>query len=118
MIIPQKIQRRMDLHESFLMAADFKFIGKLTLNKYDADSIFNNFGIYGSKFSALSLCNQYSVYGNPYSHLSAYNLYTTNPPYIILRGKLYGRLSKNRYLNEIVVNPDNIVEWMHQVGLY
>lgn len=118
MIIPQIIQRRMDLHESFLMAADFKFIGKLTLNKFDADSIFNNYGIYGSKYSALSLCNQYSVYGNPYSQLSAFNLYTTNPPYIILRGQFYGRLSKNRFLNGNVVNPDNIAEWMHQVGLY
>lgn len=61
---------------------------------------------------------QFSDYGNPYSILSAYNVHSSTPPFIILKGKIYGRLSKNQFLEGIIINPDRLVEWMHKLDLY
>lgn len=118
MEIPQILQRRIDLNESFLMSADFRYIGKLTLNRFDSESVLNSTGLYGNRFSSMSVANQYSDYGNPYSILSAYNIHTSTPPFIILKGKFYGRLSKNKFLEGIIINPDRLVEWMHKIDLY
>ena len=72
--------------ESFILSSDGQFLGKLSLNRYDPDSISNNYGLYGSRFSATSIKNRYSTYGSPYSSLSPFNAYTTTPPsYIFAR---------------------------------
>lgn len=34
--------------ESFLIASDGQFLGKLSLNRYDIDSISYEYGLYGS----------------------------------------------------------------------
>ena len=38
--------------ESFLIASDGQFLGKLSLNRYDIDSISYEYGLYGSIYSA------------------------------------------------------------------
>lgn len=103
--------------ESFLIANDGQYLGKLTLNRYDAESISNDYGSYGSMYSATSIKNQYSTYGSPYSSLSPFNPYTSTPPQIYLRGQRIGFLSKNRYLFGSV-DPDQINIWMQNNGLY
>lgn len=59
------------------------YLGKLTTNKYDTDSISNEYGSYGSKYSQTSIFNSYSSFGSSYSQFSPFNKYASNPPKIV-----------------------------------
>ncbi len=59
-----------------------KYLGTLSNNHYDSDSVSNPYGRYGSKYSSDSINNPYGKYGSPYSNDSANNPYATNPPAI------------------------------------
>lgn len=59
-----------------------KYLGNLSANPYDADSVNNPYGRYGSEYSQDSINNPYGQYGSPYSNDSANNPYATNPPTI------------------------------------
>lgn len=111
------ITARIHRSESFIVANDGQFLGKLSLNKFDPESILNPYGSYGSVYSATSIHNRYSTYGSPYSSLSPFNPYTFTPPIIYLRGRKVGFLSVNPYLNGSV-NPNNINDWMKYNALY
>ena len=68
----------------YLYSNDGKtYLGKLTTNKYDSESIFNEYGTYGSKYSTKSIFNEYGTYGSKYNTQSAFNPYTTTPPIIV-----------------------------------
>ena len=43
------------------------YLGKLVTNKYDTDSIWNEYGTYGSQYSSNSIWNEYGTYGSAYS---------------------------------------------------
>ncbi len=74
------------------------FLGCLTCSKYDAGSVLNDYGSYGSRYSATSIVNQYSQYGSRYSSESACNPYTSSAPVVVDRaGNYYGELTVNRY---------------------
>lgn len=82
-----ELNRRVKNGESFIIANDGQFLGKLCLNIYDPESILNMYGLYGNPYSVTSINNKYSMYGSQYSSLSPFNPYTTTPPAIFLRGK-------------------------------
>lgn len=105
------LNRRISNGESFILANDGQFLGKLCLNIYDTESILNRYGLYGNPYSATSIYNKYSMYGSQYSSLSPFNPYTSTPPAIYLRGVKNGVLSVNRYLYRSV-DPMHIQEWM------
>lgn len=107
---------RVNNRESFILANDGQFLGKLCLNIYDPESILNRYGLYGNPYSAVSIHNKYSVYGSQYSSLSPFNPYTMTPPVIYLRGIKVGFLSINNYLMGSV-DPNQIQEWMKFNGL-
>lgn len=111
------IEERINRRESFIIADDKQYLGKLCLNRYDVESILNIYGLYGSPYSSTSINNKYSTYGSPYSSLSPYNPYTATPPTIYLRGVKAGRLSVNRFLLGSV-DPRQIQEWMKINNLY
>lgn len=46
---------RVRRQESFILAQDGQFLGTLSSNIYQSDSIMNEYGIYGSKYSATSI---------------------------------------------------------------
>ncbi|RPD44903.1 hypothetical protein DNI29_19575 [Hymenobacter sediminis] len=117
---PAELSEKISRKQSFLLSNDGQFLGKITFNKYDADSIVNQYGSYGSKYSATSIFNQYSSYGSQYSSLSPYNRYTSTPPKIYLRGELWGFLTKNKYLGPKTVEPEALQEWMqiNRIGMY
>ena len=50
---------RVRRQESFLLAQDGQFLGMLSSNKYQSDSVMNEYGSYGSKYSSTSIFNQY-----------------------------------------------------------
>ena len=81
-----------------IIAADGIFLGTLNENAYDSNSIYNEYGTYGSKYNAKSIFNQYGNYGSDYSSLSPFNQYSTSPPGLYDRqGNFCGTLSVNRY---------------------
>lgn len=101
-----------------LVAADsnYTYLGKLTTNQYDSDSIYNKYGNYGSKYSSESIWNDYGNYGGKYSSYSPFNQFTTTPPYIIDgNGNIVGRLTVNPYVYG-AVSPYQIYGILLQLG--
>lgn len=67
-----------------------KYLGNLSANQYDPDSVNNPYGQYGNKYSPDSINNEWGQYGSPYSPDSARNPWATNPPVIIGDGDGFG----------------------------
>ena len=63
-----------------------KYLGTLSNNRYDPNSVSNPYGQYGSKYSPDSINNPYGQYGSRYSPDSTNNPYTINPPAIVSPG--------------------------------
>ena len=112
-----ELDNRISRGESFIVANDGQFLGKLCLNVYDPESILNTYGLYGNPYSATSINNKYSLYGSQYSSLSPFNPYSSTPPTIYLRGSKFGFLTVNQFLY-ISVHPKQIKEWMKYNSLY
>ncbi len=84
--------------DSYLLAQDNQFLGKITDNQFDNDSILNEYGPYGSEYSTTSIFNEYSVYGSPYGQFSINNPYCSTPPKLVINGRLLGFVTKNQYV--------------------
>jgi len=91
------------LDGSVIIAEDGTYLGKIT-DKYDSESIFNQYGTYGSKYSQSSIWNQYGTYGGKYSAYSTFNPYTSTPPKIYKNRTYIGYLTVNKYLDN-AINP-------------
>jgi hypothetical protein len=91
---------------SKLIAQDNKntYLGKIK-NSYSTDSIFNEYGTYGSEYSSTSIWNEYATFGNEYSSYSPFNEYTGTPPMIIKDGEVIGYLSANKAI-EPSISPN------------
>jgi len=86
------------LSELRIIASDGTFLGTLNENQYDSNSIYNQYGKYGSQYNTTCIFNRYSVYGSDYSDKSPFNQYANNAPGLYDRqGNFYGTLSINRY---------------------
>ncbi len=83
---------------AYLVADDGEYLGLISSNRFDSDSITNEYGTYGSKYSPTCILNQYGEYGSKYSTKSAFNKYTQNPPQIIYQGSFFAYLTVNKYL--------------------
>ena len=66
-----------------LYSRDGEYLGKVSSNPYDPESISNPYGKYGSQYSPDSVNNPYGKYGSKYSSESANNPYATNAPVIV-----------------------------------
>jgi hypothetical protein len=88
-----------------LLASDGTYLGKVSSNQFDYESICNDFGAYGNPFAYVSVRNDFGPYGNPYSLKSVYNEFTSTPPRIIYQGAVVGYLTKNSYLRG-ALDPD------------
>ena len=111
------ILERAEQGQSFLVADDGQFLGKLNLNQYDLESISNIYGPHGSQYLSTSIKNKYSQYGSPYSSLSPYNQYSNTPPTIYIKGSKYGYLTKNKYKSGTIFDPDSLNELMRKNNL-
>lgn len=60
-----------------------QYLGNLSSNQYDPNSVSNPYGRYGSKYSPDSINNPYGQYGSKYSNDSPNNPYGSNAPVII-----------------------------------
>ena len=59
-----------------LVGADGTYLGVLSNNQYDPNSVSNPYGKYGSPYSPSSVNNPYGKYGSPYSPSSINNPYS------------------------------------------
>ena len=59
-----------------------QYLGNLSANKFDENSVSNPYGRYGSEYSPDSIKNPYSQWGSPYSNKSVNNEYATQAPVI------------------------------------
>lgn len=86
-----------------LIAQDDKntFLGKIA-NPYDSESIFNEYGTYGSQYNSSSIWNQYGTFGSEYSMHSPHNSYTSTPPMIIKNRKILGYLTVNKSIKSSI----------------
>ena len=83
----------------YIAADDGKFIGRITTNKYDSDSILNDYGDHGSEYSSDSIFNDYGSYGSEYSGESAFNDMASSPPRVYtINGQFVGYLTTNDYI--------------------
>jgi hypothetical protein len=74
------------------------FLGCINCSQYDSDSIFNEYGTYGSKYSDTSIWNPYGTYGSRYSDDSPWNPYASNPPVVVDHdGNFYGYFTANQF---------------------
>ena len=98
--------------ESFLIANDGSFLGKLTTNEFESDSLLNEFGPYGSEFSPKSIFNSFGTYGSEFSSESPFNEFTSTPPKIYINGNFYGYLTVNDFVSGKKINPKGIKQWI------
>lgn len=89
-----------------------KFLGVLSTNKYDSDSLANQYGIYGSPYSADSIFNKYGTYGSEYNQLSPFNQYSSQPAVLKNNiGQTVAKVSNNSYLGNNVINATELFNW-------
>ena len=98
--------------ESYIIAHDGTYLGKLTSNDFDTDSLLNDFGPYGNEFSPKSIFNEFGTYGSEFSSQSPFNEFTSTPPKIFVNGALYGQLTVNEFVAGKKVNPKGIKQWI------
>jgi len=102
-----------------LVACDINqtYLGKLTTDILDSDSIFNELGTYGSSTSVYSIWNKYGKFGNEYSVYSAFNRHSITPPMIIdYDGNVIGRLTVNKNVTG-AISPYEIYDFLKTLGL-
>ena len=109
-----------DTHGSLKLVADDldrTYLGSLSTNKLDSDSIFNEFGTYGNKFSSKSIWDEFGFYGGKFSAYSPFNEFTAMPPLIEdSEGNILGRLTVNKFVTG-AVDPSLIYDTLTNLGL-
>lgn len=91
-----------------IVALDMTFLGKVGWDD-ENDSIFNVHSFYGSRWAANSIWNEYGPYGSDTSEYSPFNHRAFSPPFLVMDGEIIGFLSANGELIEapryILVTP-------------
>ena len=88
------------------------FLGCLSCNRFDSDSVLNQYGTYGSQYSSISIWNRYGQYGGAYGTYSPCNQYSSSPPVVVDRsGNFYGYLTINQYQRQRLTDR-TVAEWL------
>lgn len=85
-VLPSKAQSLSDLDgNAFLFNFKTKqFLGNISSDRLDDESICKQFGDYGNQFSDVSILNRFGDYGDQFSDFSAFNPNAEYPPMIVL----------------------------------
>ena len=88
------------------------YLGCFSCNEFDSESVFNEFGRYGSRFSSTSIWNHFSSYGSEFSSDSACNQFASNPPILVdTNGRSFGALTLNQFARGAIADA-TIVRWL------
>ena len=78
------------------------YLGCLNCDAAEPESVFNEFGSYGSPYSPYSLWNAETTYGSARSPMSPLNPRATNPPVVKdQHGSFHGYLSVNKDMPQV-----------------
>ena len=90
------------------------FLGCLSCDEFDTDSVRNQFGSHGSQFASESILNQFGEYGSAFSTHSACNAMASDPPVVVDdSGQAYGRLTVNSSAQQI--DDPKILGWLQGI---
>lgn len=101
-----------ELLDAKIVAADGTFLGKISKNQYDSESISNPYGNYGSRYSSQSILNPYGNYGSEYGSQSPLNPYSSAPPRIVKDSVIIAYLTVNPYINGNRIDPKEFFTWL------
>jgi len=74
------------------------YLGCLNCDSYNSNSIWNEYGTYGSSYNSKSIWNEYGTYGSEYNSNCPWNEYGSNPPVVVdKQGNFYGYFTVNEY---------------------
>jgi len=98
----------------FAQDANSQYLGLITDNIYNTESIINDYGTYGSQYSTTSIRNQYSTYGSATNTYSAYNQYSSTPPIIYSYNSSTSKYTAVAYLTKNTlktpaIDPDLLI---------
>jgi hypothetical protein len=94
-----------------IVADDGQFLGKITTNSLDAQSIGNDLGRYGSTLSSTSILNDLSRYGGELARMSPFNSLTSTPPRVFKGDRFLGYLAVNN-LETPRIDPRALIGWI------
>jgi len=97
------------LYNARIIAGDGAFLGIISRDKEDTNSIFNTHGNYGNEHSASSIFNPAGKYGNKFNKLSPFNELSDTPPEIVKGKIILGYLT----LNKFIKNRVDTIEFVH-----
>lgn len=92
--------------KSYLQAGDGQFLGTITTNKFDRDSLLNQYGSFGSKYSPTSIFNKYGSYGSRYGQWSVLNPHCASPPRLFINGKFLTHITCNSFIKPRIIFED------------
>lgn len=105
-----------------LVADDCTFLGLVSSNQHDLNSICNPRGEYGSPHGFHSVRNPHGFYGGRHGFYSPYNPHSLTPPAIVYQGRIVLRVTKNsHYISANMVSlidPDFLFGVLLAVGSY
>lgn len=89
-----------------------QFLGVLSSDQYDPNSICNPNGTYGSSYFVTSIHNPSGLYGSTWGINSPYNPNSLCPPAVVYQGRIVGFVTKNHHLctNGVpIIHPDLLI---------
>jgi hypothetical protein len=91
-----------------LYAQDGHFLGLLSRDRHDPNSIIN-LKTYGNSHNINSIYYEHGIYGGQYGLYSPYNYCCLYPPTLILQQQYMALISKNKHIldrNLTIIDPD------------
>lgn len=88
------------------------FLGTISNNRFDQQSILNIYGNFGSKYSQTSIFNPYSLFGSAFGEYSALNKYSNKPPQIIKNNNFVAWLTVNQYMSGNKIDTNKFFRWL------
>lgn len=99
-----------------IYAYDGQFLGVLSSNAFNFQSIANSFGPFGNKFSSTSIFNQYGRYGGLFMNLSPFNQFSQTPPLVYIQGQPAAYITSNESILGSRIDPVELFIFMGREG--
>ncbi|MCX7596014.1 MAG: hypothetical protein N2235_20115 [Fischerella sp.] len=100
-------------------SADGQFLGLLSSDRHDTNSISNLHGIYGSLYGTYSIRNPHGLYGGVHGAHSPYNPYCGNPPVVFYQNQIVLVITRNTNFQTNglpIIDPDFLLGVFMQLG--